>query len=60
MTLSGIETATFRIVAQFLNHCATACPNDYANSFHKSTNVIKCGRDGVIKRGKKDKVEMKS
>jgi hypothetical protein len=22
--------------------------------------VIKCGRDGVIKRGKKDKVEMKS
>jgi hypothetical protein len=23
MTLSGIETATFRFVAQYLNHCAT-------------------------------------
>ena len=26
MTLSGIEPATFRFVAQHLNHCATAVP----------------------------------
>jgi len=27
MTPSGIEPATFRFVAQYLNHCATAVPN---------------------------------
>ena len=27
MTSSGIEAATFRFVAQHLNHCATAVPN---------------------------------
>jgi len=27
MTPVGIETATFRFVAQHLNHCATAVPN---------------------------------
>jgi hypothetical protein len=26
MTASGIEPATFRFVAQYLNHCATAVP----------------------------------
>ena len=26
MTLAGIEPATFRFVAQHLNHCATAVP----------------------------------
>jgi hypothetical protein len=26
MTRSGIDPATFRFVAQYLNHCATACP----------------------------------
>jgi len=27
LTLAGIEPATFRIVAQHLNHCATAVPS---------------------------------
>ena len=27
MTPSGIESATFRFVAQHLNHCATAVPS---------------------------------
>jgi hypothetical protein len=26
MTPSGIEIGTFRFVAQYLKHCATACP----------------------------------
>jgi len=26
MTLVGVEPATFRFVAQYLNHCATADP----------------------------------
>ena len=29
MTPSGIEPATFRFVAQHLNHCATAVPINY-------------------------------
>ena len=29
MTPSGIEPATFRFVAQHLNHCATAVPQRY-------------------------------
>jgi hypothetical protein len=29
MTLAGIEPATFRFVAQHLNHCATAVPTVY-------------------------------
>ena len=31
MTLSGIEPATFRFVAQHLNHCATAVPKKNDN-----------------------------
>ena len=27
LTLAGIEAATFRFVAQHLNHCATAVPS---------------------------------
>jgi hypothetical protein len=29
MTQSGIDSANFRFVAQFLNHCATACLQPY-------------------------------
>jgi len=31
LTLAGIEPATFRFVAQHLNHCATAVPNQLSN-----------------------------
>jgi len=35
LTLAGIEPATFRFVAQHLNHCATAVPSkkDVQNIF---------------------------
>jgi hypothetical protein len=39
MTPSGIEPATFRFVAQNLNHCATAVPENRYTSV-KSTNYI--------------------
>ena len=29
MTVAGIEPATFRFVAQHLNHCATAVPENF-------------------------------
>ena len=32
MTPSGIEPATFRFVAQHLNNCATAVPNNNSNN----------------------------
>jgi len=35
LTLAGIEPATFRFVAQHLNHCATAVPED-------SKEVLEC------------------
>ena len=31
MTPSGIERATFRFVAQHLNHCVTAVPHEFTN-----------------------------
>ena len=36
VTPAGIEPATFRFVAQHLNHCATAVPSTYRNNlkFH--------------------------
>jgi hypothetical protein len=37
MTPSGIDPATFRFVAQSLNHCATACPN--RNEVRKADNL---------------------
>jgi hypothetical protein len=38
MTPSGIESATFRFVAQYLNHCATI------SGPHNCRDIIYCGR----------------
>jgi hypothetical protein len=42
MTPSGIEPATFRFVAQHLNHCATAIPSTFTYS-DKQVADIKVG-----------------
>jgi len=38
LTPAGIEPATFRFVAQHLNHCATAVPNEHNHDRNKQTN----------------------
>jgi hypothetical protein len=40
VTPSGIEPATFRFVAQFLNHCATACPHYLSDYLKYLSNYI--------------------
>ena len=42
MTPSGIEPATFRLVAQHLNHCATAVPSglDHLNNIWWGVHII--------------------
>ena len=43
LTLAGIEPATFRFVAQHLNHCATAVPNSELVIFiHNSGYAVYC------------------
>ena len=39
MTPSGIEPATFRFVAHYLNHCATAVPQNTRRGLEKCTGV---------------------
>ena len=41
LTPAGIEPATFRFVAQHLNHCATAVPFAPAYAFVKFANAVK-------------------
>ena len=46
LTPAGIEPATFRIVAQHLNHCATAVPlkTDVVNKKQAPTSMnVQCG-----------------
>jgi len=45
MTPPGIEPATFRFVAQHLNHCATAVPYDPYK--YIKTNLKEAGWGGV-------------
>ena len=69
LTPSGIEPATFRFVAQRLNHCATAVPPKYVIKALKSLKQF-CGSGGgepsIIRgfplfawRGANDKTEVK-
>ena len=44
MTPAGIEPATFRFVAQHLNHCATAVPDQYMyHTLINFKNILKGG-----------------
>ena len=42
MTPSGIEPATFRFVAQHLNHCATAVPTESRSYVKNKENYWLC------------------
>jgi hypothetical protein len=45
LTLAEIEPATFRFVAQHLNHCATAVPNrHYSTNGYLCCNEIESGK----------------
>ena len=39
MTPAGIEPATFRFVAQHLNHCATAVPRSERVRYYKQMTI---------------------
>ena len=47
MTPAGIETATFRFVAQHLNHCATAVTESTGTVHYKDQSI----RDVVYENG---------
>jgi len=40
LTLAGIEPATFRFVAQHLNHCATAVPSRSSVSYNSDNFLL--------------------
>jgi len=40
LTPPGIEPATFRFVAQYLNHCATAVPRENQNTHFIFSNIF--------------------
>jgi len=52
MTPAGMESATFRFVAQHLNHCATAVPNrkEYQKYFlgGKGGRCVKSGSLNLV------------
>src|SRR5215510_5365085 len=41
MTLSGIDPATFRFVAQCLNHCTTACHHQIGGTEQKNSALVR-------------------
>jgi hypothetical protein len=45
MTPSGMEPATFRFVAQHLNHCATAAPDRIT----ESNIIIRTGTNHILR-----------
>ena len=63
MRPSGIEPATFRFVAQHLNHCATAVPVVFVGTqliFHVGTGYVpqdtegSCGATTVLRGSRAD------
>jgi len=52
MTPAGIEPETFRFVAQYLNHCATAVPSNVpkeeTNTHMPHRVVYECGWQRVV------------
>jgi hypothetical protein len=57
MTLAGIESPTFRFVAQHLNHCATAvpkiaigCPETSVRNYHCTLLNCPAERSSVLKK----------
>jgi hypothetical protein len=51
MTLSGIEPATFRFVAQYLNHCATISGPQLHNYDKKITGLKEVKVPGLHDNG---------
>ena len=48
LTLAGIEPAAFRLVAQHLNHCATAVPtDDVMLTYKKGERRFRTGHEGT-------------
>jgi len=52
VTPAGIETVTFRFVAQHLNHCATAVPSVYGEHVNHVCCIILYGRFEILISGK--------
>ena len=49
MTPSGIEPATFRFVAQHLNHCATVVPNKHIYIYiYRCVNLLYYKQRGLL------------
>jgi len=53
VTPSGIEPATFRLVAQHINHCATAVPSaaDYCVEIYRTVDLVVFMAVGVPVKG---------
>jgi len=47
LTPAGIEPATFRFVAQHLNHCATAVPKGFGGNIQKFVSAVRKRYEGL-------------